>query len=116
MESNSSFAYERLLPVKGKTTRYLRLPFDLLLECLDASKWEASPTDAFIQLLGHVNYQDSDEGFGSEARQCRRGESFRSLQAWSELFHWCKSKTRRYFQQLALTYLQNKKFNNQFQY
>lgn len=100
METNKHFAYERLLPTPGKTTRYLRLPFDLLLDCLDSSKWEASPTDAFIQLLGHVNYEDHSEGNGEAVRLCRRGESFRSLQAWSEIFHWTKSKTRRYLQQL----------------
>jgi hypothetical protein len=31
---------------------------------------------------------------------CRRGESYHSLQAWSDLFHWSRTKTRYFFMKL----------------
>lgn len=100
MDTNRHFAYERLLPSPGKATRYLRLPFDLVLESLDRTPCESTPTEAFIQLLGHVNFEDRSDGSGEGVRNCRRGESLMTLQAWSTIFHWTKSKTWRYFQQL----------------
>ena len=75
---------------------YLRLPFQMLKKTLDQSKMELSPLEAFIQLLAKVNYAEKTEKVGAESRVCRRGESYHSLQAWSELFHWNKSKTRRF--------------------
>jgi len=56
--------------------------------------------EAFLLLVMNVKYADRSERIGTEIRTCHRGESFKSLQEWSELFHWSASKTRRYFVRL----------------
>ena len=84
-------------PFDGK---YVRLPLSLLKENLEASRHELSALEAFILIISKVKFADREEKVGNQIRTCNRGESYISLQKWSELFNWSKSKTRRYFMKL----------------
>lgn len=77
--------------------RFIRLPYRMLSEYLDKRTNELTAFEAFIQMLANVRFEEINEPKGFNSRICQRGESYRSLQAWSDFFHWNKHKTRRFF-------------------
>lgn len=87
-------------PEPGCFTPFLKLPVRLMTEYFSDKPLPLTHLEAFIQILAQVRYQDTEENVGLQATICRRGESYRSLQAWSDLFHWSKFKTRYFFLQL----------------
>lgn len=59
-----------------------------------------SDFEAWILILLEVNHSEVKVRIGNRLLICRRGESLNSLDTWSRLFHWNKSKVRRYFKLL----------------
>lgn len=53
--------------------------------------------EAWITILLEVNHTDKKESKGFNLIECKRGESINSLDTWAKLFHWNKSKVRRFF-------------------
>lgn len=53
--------------------------------------------EAWITILLEVNHTDKKEPKGFNLIECKRGESIKSLDTWAKLFHWNKSKVRRFF-------------------
>jgi len=53
--------------------------------------------EAWITILLEVNHTDKKEAKGFNLIDCKRGESIKSLDTWAKLFHWNKSKVRRFF-------------------
>ena len=101
MESIEAQCISFLTPSDENSKRYLRLPYKMMADCFDNMPYELSFIDAFILMVANVRYNDTSEAHGDEIHICRRGESYKSLQAWSDLFHWNKSKTRRFFIKLT---------------
>ena len=81
--------------------QYFLFPKYLIKENLENLKRELSIFEAFLMIILNVKYADQTEKVGLESRICRRGETFKSLQAWSDLFNWNRSTTRRYFQKMS---------------
>lgn len=61
--------------------------------------------EAWIIILLEVNHCDNKVRIGNSFIDCKRGESIKSLQTWSNLFHWNKSKTRRFFDLLKKDFM-----------
>jgi hypothetical protein len=81
--------------------QYLRLPLNIIKENLDMAQHELTEFEAFVQIMVHTKYADRTEKVGTQERICHRGEAFHSLKRWSTLFNWNKSRTRRFFTELA---------------
>ncbi len=109
-EIGHTFAFEILkteigmiqdLPFEALKNGYILLPKKMLEELFGRKGREMSELEATLKLLVTVNYKDAVvvQPDGS-AVTCRRGESVRSWQSWSELFGWDRCKTRRFFARL----------------
>ena len=89
-----------LTPSDDYYCRYVKIPYRMLTDTLTHRTEELTVLEAFIQVLASVRHEDLLEGSGENQRLCRRGESYQSQNAWSELFHWDRFKTRRYLVKL----------------
>jgi uncharacterized phage protein (TIGR02220 family) len=58
---------------------------------------DAEKLRAWIIILLEVNHKAEKVNLKNELVTCERGESLKSLDTWSKLFDWNKSKTRRFF-------------------
>lgn len=99
MIENYVIDYSLLQPSADHFNRFLRLPYKFVVENLTNSKETNNSVDAFILLLANVSYQDNPNFY---IGPCLRGESYRSLQNWSDIFGWNKSKTRRFLAKLSM--------------
>ena len=89
------------LPFEALTKGYILVPKMMLERMFGSEKRELSECEAMLRLLVMVNYKDEYVArTGCEPLLCRRGESVRSWNSWSELFGWHRSRTRRFFQRL----------------
>lgn len=56
--------------------------------------------EAWIVMLLEVNHTDNKIQYGYDIIECKRGDSLNSLDRWSQIFNWHKSKVRRFFKML----------------
>ena len=56
--------------------------------------------EAWIFILLEVNHSGQELRIGYDILKCERGESLNSLDTWAKIFHWHKSKVRRFFKLL----------------
>lgn len=98
MKEFSDLNVSLLNPTPGNFNRFLRLPFKMVTETFVEEGEALSPTHAFLMMIAYVNYEDNLE---YHLGPCLRGESYKSLQQWSDLFGWSKSRTRRFFARLS---------------
>ena len=82
--------------VKG----YILVPKALMESRLADRSKVCSEFEAFMLVLCHVNYRDATFDVYGTDELCKRGESFRSMQTWADMFGWSRAKTRRYFEKL----------------
>jgi hypothetical protein len=81
-------------------SHYFRFPYKFFKEWFENRKDELSDFDAIMMILANVNYADLPIKIAGKEMTCRRGESFRSLTSWSEIFRWNISRTRRFLLKL----------------
>ena len=53
--------------------------------------------EAWITILIEVNHESEKVRIGYEIYECNKGEKYYSLDTWAKIFHWNKSKVRRFF-------------------
>jgi hypothetical protein len=56
--------------------------------------------EAWLLILLEVNHSPRKIQLGYDIIECKRGESINSLDTWAKMFHWHKSKVRRFFKLL----------------
>lgn len=56
--------------------------------------------EAWLLILLEVNHSSQKVQLGYDIIECKRGESINSLDTWAKMFHWHKSKVRRFFKLL----------------
>ncbi|WP_455590915.1 hypothetical protein [Bacteroides sp.] len=96
MESNlEELPYQAL--IKG----YILMPKQYFEDHLFNATEPMTKVEAFITLLIKVNYQETTCTLKGIRFTCHRGESLCSYQKWAEIFRWSKSKTARFFKELA---------------
>jgi len=53
--------------------------------------------EAMVTIVIHVNYSDKSYKIGDKKIDCNRAESVRSYADWAKIFHWTRTRTKRYF-------------------
>jgi hypothetical protein len=78
---------------------YVSLPLDLIGKWLDETR-KLTEFEAFILMLGLVNFKDNEVETPGGRAICRRGESIRSVEHWSSKFRWNMAETRAFLEAL----------------
>jgi hypothetical protein len=78
---------------------YVSLPLDLIKWWLRDRK--LTEFEAFVLMISLVNFRNNEVSVpGGGKAICRRGESIRSIERWSNEFHWELDETRLFFEML----------------
>lgn len=91
------------MPYQALIKGYILMPKQYFEDHLFNETEPMTKVEAFITLLIKVNYQETTCTLKGVQFICHRGESLYSSQKWSEIFRWSKSKTARFFKELAET-------------
>ncbi|WP_294684910.1 hypothetical protein [uncultured Bacteroides sp.] len=76
---------------------YILVPKKLLQEQLMLSGKASNDFEAFLMVLAHVNYSDTECITQGHHLICHRGESVRTYKQWAHLLGWSESSTKRFF-------------------
>lgn len=79
---------------------YILFPKVLFEEQMKANKKANGHFDAFLLVLTHVNYSQTDCCIGGQHFACMRGESIMSINHWAAIFGWGRSRTRYFFNKM----------------
>ena len=88
------------LPFEALTKGYILVPKHLLEILLDDIDRPMTELEAILTLLTKVNYKDTLCKFEKEDILCKRGEALYSIVHWAEMFHWRRSKARRFLKKM----------------
>lgn len=79
---------------------YVLFPKVLFEEQIKTNKKANGHFEAFILVLTHVNYSTISCCVNGNHFECMRGESILSINHWAEIFGWCRSSTRYFFNKM----------------
>lgn len=84
----SKDGYMGFIPLSREAYKLLRHKY---------GKHPASETEAYCILMANVNYREANLVLYGKPVICPPGDSFKSLDTWKQLFHWSKTRVRRFF-------------------
>jgi hypothetical protein len=78
---------------------YVSIPLELIKWWIVRER-KLTEFEAFFLMISLVNFMDNEVNVSGGKAICRRGESIRSIERWSDEFHWGMDETRKFFETL----------------
>lgn len=79
---------------------YILFPKVLFEEQVGRKQKVESRLEAFVIMLAHVNYSETNCCINGYPFKCQRGESILSINHWAEIFGWNRNRTRYFFDRM----------------
>jgi hypothetical protein len=85
--------------INALTKGYVSFPLELIRWWFEKRR-KLTEFEAFVWMLSRVNFKDNKVNVYGRSGICRKGESIRSIERWSQEFQWEMGETRAFFGKL----------------